>query len=139
MADLVITAANVDQSTGSQRHGTFGATMTAGQALYADSTDNNDLKLAQCDGTAAEADVVGIALNGGADGQPGTYQTDGVIEPGATATEGEIYVLSQTAGGICPEGDISTEDDYVTIIGVGNSDGNISLCIHASGAQIPGA
>lgn len=139
MADLSITAANVDLLSGSERQGTFGATVTAGQAVYKDTADNNDLKLAQADGTALEATVAGIALNGGADGQPGDYQTAGVIDIGATATEGEIYVLSQTAGGICPEADIVTEDDYVTIIGVGNSDGNISLNIHVSGAQIPGA
>lgn len=139
MSDLSITAANVALESGSQRDGTFGATVTAGQALYSDSSDNGDLKLAQADGTAAEAAVVGIALNSGADGQPGKYQTDGIIDPGATATEGEIYVLSQTEGGICPEADISTEDDYVTVIGVGNSDGYISLNIHVSGAQIPGA
>ena len=139
MANETITAANVVFSSGTKGTGTFGATVVAGQVVYKDTADSNHLKLAQCDGTALQATVCGIALNGGGDGQPGDYQSTGVVAVGAGLTEGEIYVLSQTEGAICPEADILTEDDYVTIIGVGNSDGELALNIFVSGAQIPGA
>lgn len=143
MADVSPTAADVVMVSGSDKKVTFGATITAGAVLYFDTTaGEGDYKLAQCDGTALEAgsaDIV-IALNGGADGQPGrvaALNPGDVVNVGATLTEGEIYVLSQAAGAMCPEADIVTADDYVTVLGVGNSDGNL-VCIGLyTGAQIP--
>lgn len=133
MADLSVTAANVAKQSGTSVTGTAGATITAGQVVYLDAADGK-YKLA--DASAATTDgVVGIALNGGADGQPLTIQTSGIIDPGATATEGVVYCLSATAGGIAPVGDLVT-NDYVTVLGVGNAGGNIVLSILASGAQV---
>ena len=53
---------------------------------------------------------------------------------GFTAVEGVIYVLSE-AGAIAPVGDLLAAD-YVTIIGVGNSSGNVDLSIFNSGGQV---
>lgn len=138
MPDASVTAANVQptaSTTTVQR--TFGATVTAGQAVYEDASDSRHCKLAEADNAsgAAVAACTGIALNGGADGQPGTIATDGEYDPGFTATEGETYVLSATPGGIAPITDLVT-GDYVTILGIGNSNGNIDLDIFASGSQV---
>ncbi len=79
--------------------GIAGASITAGQVLYLDSTTNT-LKLAQCDGTTAEATVAGIAMNGGATGQTIRYAKGGTITIGGTIAAGTPYVVSATAGGI---------------------------------------
>ena len=139
MADLVITAANVTAADGAVTKDSSynaGATITAGQAVYSDSTDSNDLKLAQSDGTAAEATVKGIAMGGGADGQPITIAKAGDIDLGATLTVGKIYCLSQTAGGICPVDDLTT-GDYVSIIGVATAADNLEIHIINSGVEVP--
>ena len=142
MADLSVTAANVARVSGNVRHGTAGATITAGQVVYLD-TAAGTWKLAVCDGTGAATAVtsgsggVGIALHGAASGQPLTIQYDGVINPGGTVTVGVIYVASAAAaGGIAPSADLSAVDnDYVTILGVGTTTSRITLGMLASGVQ----
>lgn len=119
MADLTITAGDVvPSSTASTLHGTAGATITAGQAVYLDTTTNT-YKLCDAD-VAASAVCAGIALNGASSGQPITILTDGQITIGATVTRGTAYYVSLTAGGICPVADIST-GDYVSLIGIADS------------------
>lgn len=122
MADLVVTASQVLPGAGARfADGTAGAAITAGQACYNSTSDT--MLLADADaGTPAAANVRGIALNGAAIGQPVRIQTEGVITLGAGAApvKGTIYVLSGTAGGICPALDLAAAD-RVTIIGVGGT------------------
>ena len=134
--DLSITAANVAASSGAQyADGTAGATITAGQAVYLDASANT-YKLADCDATAATAVIAGIALNGASSGQPLKIQTAGTISIGGTVTVGEIYVLSGTAGGIAPEGDLA-QNDRVVIIGVGLTSSTIALRLYNSAVLVP--
>jgi len=116
--------------------GKAGATITAGQVVYADTADNGDYKLADCDLSAAASVVAGIALNGASDGQPLSVLTAGDITIGAVVTVGEIYVLSGTAGGIAPEADLANPD-YVSILGVGISATVIRIQRANSGITIP--
>lgn len=137
MADLTITAGNVATVSDATivRDRLAGATITAGQAVYLD-TSANTWKLADNDNTATTAAASGIALNGASSGQPLAVQTAGVINMGATVTVGTIYVLSSTAGGVCPTTDLGS-GDYVTIIGVGVTAANIKLGFSVSGVQVP--
>jgi hypothetical protein len=134
MADLTITAASVLAGSGAKKvNGTAGATITAGQAVYLDSADN-EYKLADNDSaTAAVRTVAGIALHASLDGQPLTILSQGPITIGATTAVGEVYCLSSTAGGICPVADIAA-GDYNTIIGIGTSTTVIDVKLHAAGA-----
>lgn len=136
MADITVTAASVVPAT-SYRFvdGTAGATITAGQVVYLD-TSVNTYKLADADDTAAKAAAAGIALNGASSGQPVRVQTGGNINPGGTVVVGTIYVVSGNLGGIAPHGDLA-QNDYVTVLGIGTTASNISLNIHASGVQVP--
>jgi hypothetical protein len=135
MADLTITAANVVSGGGNTRQGTAGATLTAGQAVYLDSTDGK-YKLADSDSvTAAVRQPVGIALNGAASGQPVLVQYDGPVTIGATLTAGLAYYLSKTAGGICPVADIAS-GGYATIIGIALSTTVLDIKIHQSGVAV---
>lgn len=137
MADLSITAANVTPGTGmGQIELTAGATITAGQACYMDTAASNVAKLAQSDGTSAEAEVKGVALNSASTGQPIKLGTSGTMDLGATLTVGTIYCLSDTAGGIVPSTDLST-GEYVSIIGIATAADTIALSIKNSGVEVP--
>jgi hypothetical protein len=135
MADLTVTAASVVSGAGSVREsGTAGASITAGQVVYKDSSDSNKFKLADNDSaTAAVRSAYGIALHAAASGQPLSVHKEGPITIGATTAVGEVYCLSSTAGAICPHADIGT-GDYNTIVGIGTSTSVINVLFHASGA-----
>ena len=136
MADLTITAANVRAGSGAKIvNGTAGASVTAGQVVYLDSSDN-EYKLADNDSaTAAVRSVAGIALHASGDGQPLAVLTKGPITIGATTAVGTVYCLSSTAGGICPSADIAS-GDYNTVIGIGASTTVIEVQLLAAGAAV---
>lgn len=137
MADLVITPANVvTYAGGSYETGTAGATITAGQTLYKDSTDSDKLKLADANASSATATVVGVALHAASAGQPIRYQTGGDINPGATVAVGTTYIQSATAGGICPDAD-ATSGHFKTILGIGQTASKIRLNIINGGVAVP--
>lgn len=137
MADLTITAADVVKgSSSSTDAGTAGASITAGQAVYKDTGDSDKWKLADNDDTALKAGSggLGIALHAASSGQPLTILLSGDLDVGATLTVGEVYVLSSTAGGICPVADLGT-GDYVTILGVATAADNLRVSKNVSGIQ----
>ena len=136
MADLSITAANViADSSARLRTGTAGATITAGQIVYLDPTDNR-YKLADCDSaTAAVRSPAGMALHGALSGQPLTIAEGGPVALGAILTAGVAYYLSPTAGGVCPVADLSA-GDYPTILGIASSTSVLKLRIHEAGAVL---
>lgn len=138
MVDLSITASEVQPGTTDATfdQGTAGATITAGQTLYIDTSDSNKLKLGDCDSaTAAVRTCAGIALHAALSGQPIRYQTGGSITIGATAamTVGHTYLLSDTAGGIMPSADLEA-GDYTSILGVATSTSVLLIRILNSGA-----
>ena len=136
MTDLVITPADVQRGAGAiTKQVSALSAVTAGQVVYKDSTTSNRAPV-DADGAADMRVVEGIALGGAAADQPFIVQTDGDIELGSIITVGEIYVLSDTAGGIMPAADLEA-GDYVSIIGVGISNTTIRLGILNSGVAVP--
>lgn len=136
MADLTVTAANVAFTSGTTASGTAGATITAGQALYLDSATST-LKLAQCDATAAEYAVVGIALHGSLTGQPLVYaRTGSTINIGATTAKTTTYVLSATAGGIAPQADLTSGQRIVRLGHAQGTTGVLLVDIKDTGAAV---
>ena len=133
MADLSITAASVVAGSGARKvNGVAGATITAGQVVYLDSSDSK-YKLADNDSaTAAVRSPAGIALHAASSNQPLTILTAGPITIGATVAAGDVYCMSSTAGGICPVADIAA-GDYNTIIGIGTSTTVIDVKLHEAG------
>jgi len=136
MADLVITAASVvpgANATFSNKNA--GATITAGQVVYADT--NSLWQLSKANGTAAQKVVAGIALANAALNQPLIVQTGGQITIGATVVAGTgVYFLSGTnAGGIAPFADLTT-GWYVWLLGIALSTTVIKLQLFDSGAQL---
>jgi len=136
MADLSGTAANGQPGTGAViKSGTFGATITAGQSVYLDPNDNK-FKAFDANLSATAGTLYGVALNGGANGQPANVIVGGNYNPGATVAVGTIYVGSATAGGICPAADLAT-GHYTNVLGVATTASNIAVNIQASGVAVP--
>lgn len=120
-SDVSVTAANVRVSSLAVTiPGTLGETITAGQVVYQSTTDARfyltDVNL------AGKLEVAGIAITGGAAGQPGLICIeDPAFTPGFTlSTSAPIYVASATAGGIAPSADVTT-GWYATVIMVAKS------------------
>lgn len=117
-----VTTTGGDLIATSSAKGIAGATITPGQALYADPTAGNVIKPASATDPFQSSSIVGIALVGASENQPVTYATGGDIAlstsgAGTTLTSGVVYVLSETSGGIAP---ITDTPDYVAVLGVGN-------------------
>lgn len=136
MADLTITAANVISGSGSKvTNGTAGATITAGQVVYLDSTDTRYKLADNNSATAAVRAPKGIALHGAANGQPLAVHERGSITIGATLTAGVAYYLSDTPGGICPVADL-TSGEYPSILGIATSTALLNVNIQQAGVAL---
>lgn len=136
MADLAITAADVIRGSNAQtENGQFGEVVDAGEIVYRDSADG-EYKLADCDSaTAAVRSPRGMALNSGADGQPGTIQREGDVTLNAVLTAGTAYYLSDTPGKIAPVGDLLT-GDYPVLVGIAKSTTVLALKFNESGVAL---
>ena len=134
MADLTLTVAEVlDTGAPDVQTGLAGVAITAGQPLYKDATDSDKLTLADAN-AAASAACVGLALHATLAGQPVKYQTAGPFTIGATAAMkvGEIYIVSDTAGGIKPRADLAT-GEFTTVLGITTSAAVLFLKITVGG------
>lgn len=136
MADITITAANVlAGSNATTENGTLGATTTAGQAVYKAASDGKWYLADNNSATAEVRQARGIALNGGAAGQPVRVLTAGLCTMGATMTAGVAYYLSDTAGGICPVADIGAAE-YSCLIGMATTTGILDVRFQYSGVAL---
>lgn len=137
-ADLTITAGNVkvvDNDSDVERV-RFGEAVTQGQAVYRKDSDGKWYKT-DCDSATAEVcEVDGVVLTPASTNEYGYVVTGGLMNVGATLTVGEIYVASDTAGGIRPEAD-NGSGDTVTIIGVATTTSILWVHPFSSGTDVP--
>lgn len=136
MADLSITAGSVAVGDINTRVVTVlaGEAVTQGQPVYLNSSDG---KYYKCDANAAgKQNANGIALTPAS--TDGYFQmvVSGAMNLGATLTVGQVYVVSATAGGIAPYGDLTT-GHTVTILGVATTAALITIDISNSTAVKP--
>ena len=137
MADLTITAASVLFTSGTKLTGVAGASLTAGQAIYIDTANNNVIKLAQSDGTTLESTVEGVTLHAAGTGQPIVYAGNGsVINIGATTAKTTTYHVSATAGGICPQADLVSTNKIARVGYATATDGTFVIDIKNTGAVV---
>lgn len=142
MADLAITAANVDWLGGTPPERVkAGGTITRGMTVYRDSADG-EYKAADANGSATLSVVEGIALTDGFDGKPMLIAKNGArINVGATTTAGAAYGLTSSdvgtangaAGGICLLSALGA-GDYKRPLFVGSGTGIVTLAIDNNGA-----
>ena len=136
MADLTLVAADVVADFNATiKTGVAGEALSAGDVVYADSTDSDELKMAKHDGTAAQALVVGIVLADALDTATVSYISSGELALGGVLTKGIIYVLSANFGKIAVVADPGT-GDYVTVVGVAKSAATLEVKFIVSGATL---
>lgn len=141
MADLLITATSVIKGSDCDVYnGLAGATITAGQAVYLNTTTNR-LQLADANASLAAANVKGIALHASGDGQPLQIAVSGTLTmttggAGTTLVVGTPYFLSATAGGLAPPADLAT-GMYTTEVFICKTATTVVMGIKASGALVP--
>lgn len=135
MTDISITATAVlPGSNATVENGTLGATVTTGQVVYKSSTTGF---WALADNNAATAEVrtaTGIALNGGATGQPVRVLRSGDLTLNAVLTAGTAYYLSES-GGICPLADIGAAE-FVVLLGLAKSTTVLAVDIQYPGVSL---
>lgn len=128
-SDLSITATNVIPSSAAViQTGTAGAAITAGQLVYKSAADRK-FYLADCDSaTAGVRDVYGMAVTSSAAGAPCSVVLEdpnlGIAASGLT--NGTIYLLSATAGGLAPAADATT-GWYPTVVAIAKSSTTIAF------------
>ncbi len=111
--------------------------MTAGQVVYLKASDSKWYK-ALSDAVSGSVEksgsgtTLGLALNGGAAGQPAAVATGGTVTIGGTIAAGVLYYVSNTAGGFCAVADLGT-GDYVSVIGYGTTTAIMNLVPTATG------
>jgi hypothetical protein len=135
-ADLTITAASVVKGSNAVvKHGTAGAAVTAGQAVYYDSAAGTWKLADDNSATVAARTPQGFALHAAATGQPLAVHTGGDLTVGATLTAGVAYYLSDTPGGICPAADLAS-GEYPTIVGIAKSTSVLAVSFQSSGVAL---
>lgn len=136
MADISITAASVLAGANAEtENGTLGAAVTAGQVLYKAAADGKWYLADNNSATAEVRQARGIALNGGGIGQPVRVLLSGLCTIGGTLTAGVSYYLSDTAGGICPIGDVGS-GEYSCLVGMATTTAILDVRFQYSGAAL---
>lgn len=130
-----ITAVRPTATTRSQRV-TYGATVSAGQLVYLDSTDG-EFKLST-GLTLLATDVRGIVITPGVDGGRGYIAVGGsVLLIGTTMVVAETYFAgAAVAGTIVPKGDL-VATNWVTRLGHAKTATELEIDIRALGLQVP--
>ena len=115
-----------------QNVNTAGTTITAGQPVYQDPTDYRFYP-ADANGAFPLYDVVGIAVNNCAIGQPvSVVFEDDAFTPGCTMAVGDIICLSAAVGKICPSSD-NASGMFVADLGVAITTTTMKLRINKAG------
>ena len=137
MADISITAANVHPGSASKiLRVQYGVTVTAGQIIYLDTADAKyKLGDANASTTTAGADGLLVAMTNGSADDYGLATSGGLYDVGASVTEGLIYVVSGTAGGIAPSADLASGWNC-SVVGIGAASNQIDLQLYASGQTV---
>jgi hypothetical protein len=137
--DLTITVGNMVPVAGSNVETQFlaGATITRGQSVYLDAATST-WKLADVDLSASAAGLtaIGISLSDVVATQPMIVQKEGDLAFGAILTVGKVYVVSATAGGICPIADITT-NGRITVLGIATTTSNLKIKTWVTGVVVP--
>lgn len=137
MAAISVTVASVVGSTDSNDYesGISGETIAAGQALCLNPTTNK-IELADANGASAYMKtVIGISQHGSLLNQPIRYQRRSNMTFNAALTQGTIYVLSATPGGIAPASDLAS-GHTVVILGVASSTTVLAMSINNTGIAV---
>lgn len=129
MADLSITAAQVNLASGPTEMIQVGEAVTAGMVLYLKNADGKGWKAVSS--SAAAADAIGIVLCDAAAEQHVAVAIDGAVVDlgaGAAPAAGEQYAVSGTAGGLQPDADIGAAEIVTQVcVAVGSNQVKLNM------------
>lgn len=134
MANLSITAANVGLGSNARTETVqVGASVTQGQPVYQLTTDGKWYP-SDANVSAAQTGQNAIVLTpAGSNGYAVIVrQQRALVNLGATLVKGTTYVVSATAGAICPQADLTTGDGII-VLGVASTTALLDLQITATG------
>ena len=133
MADLSITAANIIAQTGAKTPTKNAAeAISQGESVYENSA--GQWALADADATLTIGTVIGIAIQTvTAASQPLQVITEGDLAMGAILAVNEVYVVSETAGGIELHSAHSS-GDFLGLLGVAKTTSTLTMHTFTSGA-----
>lgn len=125
MADVTQTAANVRVNAAGSRKKEVqaGETVTPGMPLY-ENADGKYYKAAASSATLAASK--GVCISYGDDTDYIQIVEQGEMDMGGTLVLGEGYLVSSTAGGIMPLGDLSS-GEFPHLLGWATTAGNLRL------------
>lgn len=107
----------------------YGATISAGQTVYIDSSEL--AQLADSNASATTANTKGIAMTPGVSGGYGCVAVGGGVElVGTTMVVGATHWQGQTAGSIDTA---QTTGDYVTVLGTAGTATRFDIAITVTG------
>lgn len=148
MADLTITAIGTT-ATSRFVNAQVAQAGVPGDVLYLDVAGGNKWRSAIATNNAQQAGRDGLAIQittTEADGDYALLLIGGEIRmaSGASFTQGETYVLSETTSKIAPDSDVSTSGAFKTVIGVAGTEGASTTALSsfalnpvASGNTVP--
>jgi hypothetical protein len=134
-ADLSITGTAVIPSASAVIvTATAGEAITRGQLVYKKASDRKIYKADANSATAEVRDCVGIAVTDSSTGGPIAYVTEdpNLAIAASGLTNGTVYILSATPGGLAPEADATT-GWFVTVVGIAKN--ATTLAFRATGIR----
>lgn len=137
MADYSVTASSVQLLSGSAQVATAGEALTGGQPFYLDN-GNNSVAMKSDANASGKDRIDGICLPVSvAANQTFTYATPGqTINPGFTANQTDVVILSTTAGALAPVADLASASK-LTIAGVMQATNQLYLLCYQSAVAKP--
>jgi hypothetical protein len=136
MADFVIVAANVVPGAGAVLNmGTAGEALTAGQPVALDPASGKYVRADNDSATVALRSPKGICVVGANNNGPLVFQSAGEIALGTTLTPGAPVFVSATAGGLCPQADLTT-GRTVQMVGLAKTAAILSMDLNPLGITI---
>jgi hypothetical protein len=140
VAAISVTAANVKPfaSDAVIRMETAGATITAGQLLYQDSSDSDKVKLLDVDstGSAASATLYGVAMAGASADDPIAVLIAGTFNCGGTVAAGAWYFGHPSAGSFTTTFSDLQTGDRSTLLGYATTTSLIKLVTTTTGITV---
>lgn len=118
------------------RQGLAGETIVAGEVVYLNAAGRYMKALAN--GTAIQAEVVGIAINGAGDGQPLQVVVKGTVNGLTGLKPGSIYALANVAGDVADvySTDLTEDTSYVSVVGVATTATAMKVGVVNSGVKL---
>lgn len=134
-SDIPVTPNSVIATNAITAYGTAGASISAGQTVYADPIAGLQIKPAHAYMFTEATNVIGVALNTAGIGQPVAYAVSGDVTFNNIFTPGTTYLLSDVNPGALIPDNLLMPGDVGCVVGIATSPTNLRIHVNSSGVQ----